>query len=408
MEHLSKDLVTLTADTLNHLRQEGYSAATVKTHSTMYSNLHLFCNKNAIYLYTEEIGERYMESKRRQQPVVCKAGLRRYHSAIRRLNSVLTGTNWAPLCKPQIATFCTAFDDVICEYEAYLQQTGKTQKDVRRCVLLTARFLSCAEQMRCTKLSDLSAQHVYAGFQESTSKISFRMKVGAFLRYAHTYNHIAIDLSCIIPSVTKHTAVPSVYSPEEIERLLASLDRTTEVGKRNYAVILLIARTGLRASDISELTFDSLHRNKGTIEIVQRKTKVPLSLPLTDEIIAALDDYINNGRSQFEDEHIFLNLRGYGVLLPANIGAIVHSSFIRSGIERKGRGSGSHCLRASLASALLTEGNDFYTIQRVLGQRCIQSTKSYVKTDVELLRISALPVPLASGDFEVLLEDGGV
>ena len=406
MEQLSKDLAVLTADTLAHLEQEGYSAVTVENHSIVYGSLRSFCNENAIDLYTEEIGERYMEFKRRQQ-TLCKAGLIRYYSAIRRLNSILTGTKWEPTPKLPRATFNTVFDDFLHEYEAYLFQTGKIKKDVRRRILISARFLSCVEQMGCAKLSDLSVQHVYGGFQEATSKISFRMYVGAFLRYAYTYKHIDMDLSLIIPNVARHTAVPSVYSPEEIERLLSSIDRTTEVGKRNYAVILLAARIGLRASDISALTFNSLHRNKGAIEIVQKKTKTMLSLPLTDEVIAALDDYIDNGRPQSENEHVFLNLRGYGVPLPTSIGEIVRSSFMRSGIDLKGRGSGSHCLRSSLASALLTEGNDFYTIQRVLGQRNIQATKSYVKADVELLRASALPVPLPSGDFEALLKSGG-
>lgn len=406
LEQVCKNLDSLIEDTLAHLKQTGYSEATVVNHRAVYRNLELFCEENSIELYTEEIGEQYMKFKKQQQSL-CRAGLVRFFSSIRRLNSVMTGTSWQPLRKPQMTTFCTIFDDVIHEYEEYLVETGKTKKDVRRRVLLTARFLSCAEQMGCVKLSDLSVQHVYSGFQASTSKTSFRSYVGAFLRYAYTYNHIAMDLRHIIPNVVRHTAIPSVYSPEEIEWLLTSIDRTTEAGKRNYAIVLLAARLGLRASDISALTFDALHRNKETIEIVQKKTGTPLSLPLTHEIISALDDYINNGRPQSDENHIFLNLRGYGVPLPASIGSIVRSSFLRSGIELKGRGSGSHCLRASLASTLLTEGNDFYTIQKVLGQRSIQSTKSYIKTEIELLRVSALSVPPPRAEFEALLESGG-
>jgi site-specific recombinase XerD len=365
--------------------------------------LHSFCRRNKLDLYSEKVGERYIEAKR---IAVCKAALRNYRLAIRRLNCTLTGEEWKPAKPPDKAPIKTCFDDCIGNYKMYLIQTGKIRKDVRRRISVLTNFLSYAEQTGCSTLSDLSAGCIHGGFQAATTKISFRTFVGAFLRYAYTYKLIGTDLSLAIPTVATHTAVPSVYSPEEIEMLLASIDRRTELGKRNYAIILIAARLGLRASDISAMTFDSLHKEKGTVEIVQKKTKTPLTLPLTDEIGKALNDYIENGRPQSDEEHIFLNFRGYGVPLPATVGWIVEDAFEQSGIDRKGRRRGSHSLRASLATALLAEGNDFYTIQRTLGQQSVQSTKTYAKADVENLRVNAMPVPPPKDNFEILLKEG--
>ena len=153
------------------------------------------------------------------------------------------------------------------------------------------------------------------------------------------------------------------------------------------------------------MTFDCLHTE--TIEIVQVKTKRKLILPLLNEIKLAIDDYVKNSRPKSNDQHIFLNKGGYGSVSPQNVGAIAHRAFACAAINCKNKRSGSHTLRASLATALLREGNDYFTIQKILDHADIQTTKSYVKADVEQLRINALSVPAPSGNFEKALNLGG-
>jgi len=163
----------------------------------------------------------------------------------------------------------------------------------------------------------------------------------------------------------------------------------------------------LRASDIAKLEFGNLDLINSTIKLVQTKTKLFLTLPLLDEIKKALDDYITGARPNSDDTHIFLNERGYGVVSPVGIGAIVHKALMKSGIDCEGRKTGSHSLRSSLATSLLMEGNDYLTIQKVLGQKDIQSSKAYVKADVEQLRTNALPVPPPTGFFADSIKRGG-
>jgi site-specific recombinase XerD len=293
---------------------------------------------------------------------------------------------------------------LVSTYESYLHKTGKTTSNTRERVHQVARFLQFVEQNGCEKLSDLSVTCIYDAFNAVINKGGFRKSIGAFLRYAKTYGLVAPDLIPLMPEVPRHVGIPTVYSIEEIEQLLASIDRLTLNGKRDYAIILIGARLGLRACDIANMTVDCLHWENHIIELVQAKTKRPLKLPMIDEVESALYDYINNGRPQATSGRIFLCRHGYGAVSPHLISMIVRRAFKRSGIEIGNRKHGPHALRSSLATALLHEGNDYPTIQKVLGHNDIQSTKSYARADVELLRDIAIQAPMPEGTFAELLK----
>jgi site-specific recombinase XerD len=400
------ELNTFVITTLQNLIERGYSESTVKNHKDIFRGLELFCERNSFYGYNEEIGRKFIESKKMRT-----SSLRRYTSAIRRLDCTMNGTEWQPNRKKREPVASSCYDSIVKDFEDYLRQSEKTEETIRCIVATTARFLCFLEKEGCFRLEALEPQHLYSGFS-SIDKINnkhvFKVSINAFLKYAHVYGLIKNDYSHIIPSVRRHYPVPSVYSPEEVEHMLASIDRTTEVGKRDYAVALIAARLGFRASDISNLSVQNFNMVKGTIEIVQQKTKNPLVLPLLDEVKAAVFDYIDNARPQSDDNHIFLNLHGYGYVNPSHVGRIVRVALRRAGVNCKNRKTGSHSLRASLATALLSEGNDYHTIQKVLGHLDIESTKIYVKAEVEKLRTNALPVSAPTGTFASLLMDGGV
>jgi site-specific recombinase XerD len=266
--------------------------------------------------------------------------------------------------------------------------------------------MAFAERYGCSQINEINMEIVLAGFERATRKDGFRQAVGAFLQYSYNRKMIKSNLRHLMPSIVRHHCVPSVYSPEEVEQLLASIDRQTAIGKRNYAIILIAARLGLRTSDIVNLKFDNIKKER--IEIIQFKTKQPLTTVLTDEIKDAISDYINNGRPQISDPHIFLHKGGYGAISTGAARRITQRAFAKSGIVYGNRKTGLHSLRASLATALLSEGNDYPTIQKVLGQEHIQSTKFYAKADIEQLRTHAIAVPPPTGNFASLLRGVGV
>ena len=403
MENETK-IALIIKSAMNTLEERGYSNLTLRKHRETYCRLQRYCASLDVDEYLEFIGQQFIEFVQHCNPSMSYVMLQHYKKSIRRLDCLLSGVEWEPLRggRRRQDYMNSCYDSVIHDYENYLARTGKTVKRIRQLVRMVAKFLEMIERFGCLQIKSISAEMILKGFEQATNKFGFRDTIGMFFQYAYNHEITKSNMRHLIPTVVQHCSVPSIYSPEEIECLLASIDRTSEMGKRDFAIILIAARLGLRASDISNLRFDNL--KAGKIEIMQFKTKQQLTTILLGEVKEAILDYVDHGRPQSSAPYIFLNEGGYGVIVEASsIYALTRRAFIRSGIECGIRRMGPHSLRASLATALLSEGNDYCTIQMVLGHSNIQSTKSYAKADIEQLRAHAIPVPLPSGNFAALL-----
>ena len=214
---------------------------------------------------------------------------------------------------------------------------------------------------------------------------------------------ISMDISSFVPELSRHQPIPTVYSIEEINAILESIDRTKRLGKRNYAIIMIAARTGLRSCDIADLKFDNIDRKNKTLSLVQKKTGEYIEMPLLDEVIEAINDYVSNERPVSDLPNIFLCLKNpkVDVLLPHTIYAIVSRTINKSRVDPAGRKRGAHALRSSLASHLLEEGNSYSVIQKVLGHSSPEAAKHYVKVELTRLRECALSVP----GFPTIIEE---
>jgi integrase len=197
-----------------------------------------------------------------------------------------------------------------------------------------------------------------------------------------------------------------VYTGEEVARLLSSVDRTTDIGKRDYAIIILAAQLGLRSSDIVNLSFKDIDKKAKTIEITQIKTSQPMTLVLNSDVDEAITDYIQNGRPQTSSDKIFISSKAPYVPLGASSGyAIVCRRFSLAGIASQGRRRGAHSLRTSFATALVRKGVPYAVVQKALGHEDPESAKHYVRLDARRLRACPLDVPKPAGAFAVLLND---
>lgn len=406
---MSETTQELISATIQRLSDAGRSGATIETYQTAYNSLVRFCESNGIETYSPEVGETFLKYYLEINPSIKQGKISAYRTGIKHLDCTFLNVDMkkGPFGRSPIPYEDSCFNAIRDEYKKYLDKTGRTQKDVRSRILCVSRFLKFAESRGIKALSDLSTNDVYAAFHKATDKGRFRRLVGHFLTYAHKYGLTGENLYLFIPFPVRHKAIPSTFSPDEVERIIASIDRSTSIGKRNYAIVLIAARLGIRASDISGLTFDSIMVQEGKIRIKrQQKTKTPLTLPLLDEVLEAISDYVYHARQESDDEHIFLNVANNDVIAPANIGKVVELAISASGINTIGRRKGSHSLRSSLATALIEEGNDYTTVQKVLGHHDIRSTKAYIKVSVEQLRPYAMAVPAPSGYFKKILKEG--
>ena len=216
-----------------------------------------------------------------------------------------------------------------------------------------------------------------------------------FLQYLFMRDILPRDLSAAIPTIrlASNAKVPSVWEPELVERLLVAVDRRSPKGKRDYAILVLAARLGLRLGDIKELTLDHLHWATSTIEIVQNKTGEPLVLPLIEEVGTALIDYLRAGRPPVEHRHLFTNLTPPfdPICERDRLYRVVAYWRELAGIKFKTpQRQGLHSLRHTLATRLLGAQTPFPVISAVLGHASPATTFIYAKADVETLRFAAI------------------
>src|SRR5260221_4803478 len=191
-----------------------------------------------------------------------------------------------------------------------------------------------------------------------------------FIKYAHDQKLLKVNFSERIPKyrLVSQPKLPSTYSKEEIVRLINSIDRSSSIGKRNYAIILLAARLGLRASDVSRLKFENIDWKTSQIKITQVKTGKELMLPLLADVGNAIIDYLRFGRPASEEAYIFLIERPpFGRFPTSNVVThIVQRAFKRAGIDIKERRFGPHALRHSLGFRMLQESTILPVISEVL------------------------------------------
>lgn len=219
------------------------------------------------------------------------------------------------------------------------------------------------------------------------------------LRFLYTEGYILNNLSAAVPKVRVHRDVPSTYTPTEIEDMLKGMSGYSTVAIRNYAMVLLAARLGLRASDICGLRLKDIDWRKNEIVFTSKKTGRYTVLPLTGDIGNAIIRYLKEARPEDDDPHLFLRFqRPYRELQPSVMHGMVTAALRNAGVVIPyGRRHGPHALRASLASSMLRHNVPLPVISETLSHASTDTTRVYLKVDFESLRRLALDVPPLKG-----------
>jgi len=236
-----------------------------------------------------------------------------------------------------------------------------------------------------------------------TTQLEFRQKtvqmityyLRTLLRFLYLQEYLPADLSGDVPHVRviHQRRIPSTWRAEDVTRLLAAVDRGNPTGKRDYAILVLVTRLGLRVGDIRELRLEHFHWETHQLVFPQAKTGQVVSLPLLDEIGWAVIDYLQHGRPQTEARQVFVRHKApFGPFGPNNnLYHLIDGYRQRAGIalptEQR---HGLHSLRHTLASALLEQQTPLSTIAAILGHLDSSSTKVYLKVDLAHLRQCAL------------------
>lgn len=289
---------------------------------------------------------------------------------------------------------------VIINYKNYLEENGLSFNTKKSYLRITILFMAYVKNKRYSSLGDLNHEdvssfipHVSQWYKLGSMSVVLTA-LRSFFFYIKENNYTDRDLTLALP--LKAAAKSIVYQPltmEEETKLLTSIDRRYSVGKRDFALILLIMRTGLRTIDIINLVLNDINWRKNTITIIQRKTQRPLIIPLLPEVGNAIADYILNGRPQSVDAHLFLRSCSpyIGFQDAYSASGIVKKHLKKAGIKQQAcNRNGAHSLRHSLAGRLLKNETPLTIISSVLGHSNKNSTKGYLSTDLEQLRNCAL------------------
>jgi site-specific recombinase XerD len=216
-----------------------------------------------------------------------------------------------------------------------------------------------------------------------------------FLSFLIAEGKCAVGLDAAIPTLAhwRLASLPRYLPPEDVERLIASCDRTSAVGRRDRAILLLLARLGLRAGDIVHLRLSDIDWKDASLQVCG-KGRHHTRLPLTQEVGQAIVAYLKKGRPRSNDDRLFIRCRAPFCAFASYkaVTVLVERALQRAGIVRPSPGA-AHLLRHSIATSMLRQGASLQDIAVILRHRSIETTEIYAKVDIPTLRQIAQPWP---------------
>lgn len=395
----------LTSRLENELIRLHYTEGSITQYRNMWKRISTFFIQKGIDHFTEDAGMRFLDeqfnffelekSGKLTQSIINVFRIVRMLGDYQQHGSILRR-----YYKQKELLQTNKFKMLLQSYQSHCQQkeySTATQNHYRK---IAEKLLSFLESQGIRQSSNIVARHLsdyintLAGYSYKTVELEL-CGLRSFLRYLHQNSLHPEDLAKAIPPVKarKQNRIPSVWTQENVAKLLDAIDRGNPAGKRDYAIILLASRLGLRTIDIKHLKLNDLKWQDKHIEIIQSKTATTLSLPLLPDIGWAIIDYLKNGRPKVESPYVFL--RHIAPLEPFSDEDRLHQIIIKYMKLAKiplspHKKKGMHSLRHTLASRLLAENTPLPIISDILGHISTESTAVYLKVDVNKLRECAL------------------
>lgn len=390
--------------TLAHMRGQGYSSGYLRLCRRVWRDFVEFLRESpAADQFTEDDIIRYLESRGIRADSSGLNARKRLIRAVMRILSEfrLHGCYQRRRCTQRNVELSTSFQTVLNSYEAFCRdEQSCTPGTMRGRLRHIRRFLHFLSSGELRELAQISPRHL-SDFVRS--QIHLKPKTLAvivsdlrsFMRFLCMEGAVSEDLSKHVPKVRvpRGARIPSVWSRKDVDAILAAVDRSSPKGKRDYAILMLACRLGLRVGDIRNLRLDNLDWKENRVVLQQEKTGVPVILPLTEDVGRAILDYLQHGRPQTQHREVFLRVNAPIEPFATNDNLhhiiTVHRQRAKVGLDRMER-KGMHSLRHSVATRLLEVGTPLETIASVMGHLSLESTQLYAKVDIDALRTAAL------------------
>lgn len=392
------NLLELIDKTTQEVKKLGYSDNSIKKYSRIWDNLKEFC-KDKYEDYTVDVGNNFLETKYDiANTYHLENGHHDSYRAIMILNSYMCyGEIYTKYFfkKYKLGEF---YQNIYEEYLNYCcNEMGNSKKTINYKKYSSQRLLLLLKKSNITDFNMINAD-IITKYLETLFDIShnslklYIYTLRDFLIFLYKTSKTNIDLQYLIPKVKtcKYPSIPSVWKKEDGEKIISVIDRESPIGKRDYAMLLLTAKLGIRVMDLKHLTFDNIDWQKKQITFVMSKTQKTQNLPLPNDVGWAIIDYIKNGRPICDSRTIFI--RHVKPICPFedtdSLAGIIKKYINLAGItfDNDLHKKGMHSLRHSLATNLLKNNIPINNISSILGQNNRSSVSYYLKVDEDKLR----------------------
>lgn len=389
---------------LDDLAEKGYSEKTTAGYRSFVKKAWTHISHQG-YQYTLETSQTFV-SEIVHNLRLSESSKKHIRISIRRFNDYLSGQPHVfrqaagQEAVPEI--FREVFDGYL--YSLTVQDLKPATIEVRR--IFATQFLNSAFDQGIRSIGDITGIHVGVAVLSAGSVDGICQKLPHFLKYLKKKGLTGLDLASAVPTVIEQKKLPSVYNKDELLQILAGIDRNTRAGKRNYAIMIILATYGLRAKDLVELKSENVDFQHRLISFRQSKTQNLYQAELLPAVQMALENFLSSINPSLENQPLFCSIHApFRPLSRSAVWSIV-SATIASSVEANGRKRGSHAIRSSIASGLIADDVPYPIVQKILGHTDPNATKRYAAIDIKRLRKCALECPVASGQFLSYLEGG--
>lgn len=380
------------------LKEMGYADSSIKSYRSILCK---FCK------YAEKMQHRAFDSFAVQQFVIAYNGddyddkfhSYRYNRPFAMLNDFIAFNSVSRQKYSSVSTFNETYSAGFTSFLEYLARLNFSDFSIKCCRSHLLRFHDFLINNGVNDFSGLTSENVRAYFNtlsdySTTTSAQIARDLKKLFVYLKIHGYTSEDFSSSVPNFrnTRGEKLPDKFTDEEIAKIISAIDRNNPIGKRDYAIVLIAVRLGLRNGDVTRLKFSSLDWTNKEIHIVQQKTGVPLTLPLPDDVGWAVIDYIKNGRPDSDCEYVFV---GHN---PPFEQLTVYTNFVAIYMRKSGlyieakRKLGMHTLRRSLATAMLENNVPVNVIAQTLGHSDLNSVGNYIRISTTLLKKCAMEV----------------
>jgi site-specific recombinase XerD len=289
------------------------------------------------------------------------------------------------------------------EYLDGMRRMRKNELTILNHRRMLSYFITGLQLKGVTKAEDISEQDILDFVGSTTvAKDHHYYTIKAFSRFLYEKKHTQQNFSYVVErnNLPHHEKLPSVYSAEEVRQIEKSVEQSCYTGKRDYAILLLASRLGLRVSDIANLTFDNIDWDNDKIVLRQAKTGRPVELPLIRDVGEAIVNYLRYARPVSSLPNIFMTACApYRPMTRISLNGVISRIMQGSGVDLTSRKFGPHSMRHSLASNLLKSGASISIISEALGHESSHTTMGYLRIDINSLKKCVLEVPTVADYF---------